>query len=106
VATPRRCSISIEKTATSREGQPLCGCPLPTQWQGGKRCLSSLLAQRGVLRLGHDGEPSAGGGTANGGLFDLRPCGHSGVDAAWHIRQRKVVLDQNVLLAKNLTFFF
>jgi 3-phenylpropionate/cinnamic acid dioxygenase small subunit len=24
----------------------------------------------------------------------------------WRIRQRKVVLDQNVLLAKNLTFFF
>ena len=40
MATPHRCSTSIEKTATSRES---------------KRCLSSLLAQRGVLRLGHDG---------------------------------------------------
>jgi len=28
------------------------------------------------------------------------------VDGQWHIRQRKIVLDQNVLLAKNLTFFF
>ena len=28
------------------------------------------------------------------------------VDGQWKIRQRKVVLDQNVLLAKNLTFFF
>ena len=28
------------------------------------------------------------------------------VDGQWHIRQRKVILDQNVLLAKNLTFFF
>ncbi len=28
------------------------------------------------------------------------------VDDRWKIAQRKVVLDQNVLLAKNLTFFF
>ena len=28
------------------------------------------------------------------------------VDGQWKIRQRKIVLDQNVLLAKNLTFFF
>ena len=28
------------------------------------------------------------------------------VDEQWKIRQRKVVLDQNVLLVKNLTFFF
>ena len=28
------------------------------------------------------------------------------VDGTWKISQRKVVLDQNVLLAKNLTFFF
>jgi 3-phenylpropionate/cinnamic acid dioxygenase small subunit len=28
------------------------------------------------------------------------------VDGQWKIRQRKVILDQNVLLAKNLTFFF
>jgi len=28
------------------------------------------------------------------------------VDGQWKIRQRKVVLDQSVLLAKNLTFFF
>jgi len=28
------------------------------------------------------------------------------VNGQWHIRQRKIVLDQNVLLAKNLTFFF
>ena len=28
------------------------------------------------------------------------------VDGQWKIRQRKVVLDQNVLLVKNLTFFF
>ena len=28
------------------------------------------------------------------------------VDGQWHIRQRKVILDQNVLLAKNLTFLF
>ena len=28
------------------------------------------------------------------------------VDGQWQIRQRKIVLDQNVLLAKNLTFFF
>ena len=28
------------------------------------------------------------------------------VDDGWKIAQRKVVLDQNVLLAKNLTFFF
>lgn len=28
------------------------------------------------------------------------------VDGQWKIAQRKVVLDQNVLLAKNLTFFF
>lgn len=27
-------------------------------------------------------------------------------DGQWHICQRKIVLDQNVLLAKNLTFFF
>jgi len=28
------------------------------------------------------------------------------VDSQWKIAQRKVILDQNVLLAKNLTFFF
>ena len=28
------------------------------------------------------------------------------VDEQWKIRQRKVVLDQNVLMVKNLTFFF
>ena len=28
------------------------------------------------------------------------------VDGRWKIAQRKVILDQNVLLAKNLTFFF
>ena len=28
------------------------------------------------------------------------------VDGQWKIGQRKIVLDQNVLLAKNLTFFF
>ncbi len=28
------------------------------------------------------------------------------VNGQWKIRQRKIVLDQNVLLAKNLTFFF
>ena len=28
------------------------------------------------------------------------------VDGAWKIAQRKITLDQNVLLAKNLTFFF
>ena len=28
------------------------------------------------------------------------------VDGEWRIAQRKVILDQNVLLAKNLTFFF
>ena len=28
------------------------------------------------------------------------------VDGRWMIAQRKIVLDQNVLLAKNLTFFF
>ena len=28
------------------------------------------------------------------------------VDGQWKISQRKVVLDQNVLMAKNLTFFF
>lgn len=28
------------------------------------------------------------------------------MDGQWKIRQRKIVLDQNVLLAKNLTFFF
>src|SRR5947209_5211386 len=28
------------------------------------------------------------------------------VKGQWQIRQRKIVLDQNVLLAKNLTFFF
>jgi len=28
------------------------------------------------------------------------------VDSQWKIAQRKIVLDQNVLLAKNLTFFF
>ena len=28
------------------------------------------------------------------------------VDGQWKIAQRKIVLDQNVLLAKNLTFFF
>ena len=27
-------------------------------------------------------------------------------DDGWKIAQRKVILDQNVLLAKNLTFFF
>jgi 3-phenylpropionate/cinnamic acid dioxygenase small subunit len=27
------------------------------------------------------------------------------VDAQWNIAQRKIILDQNVLLAKNLTFF-
>ena len=27
-------------------------------------------------------------------------------DGAWKIAQRKIILDQNVLLAKNLTFFF
>jgi 3-phenylpropionate/cinnamic acid dioxygenase small subunit len=30
----------------------------------------------------------------------------SRTDGQWKIRQRKIVLDQNVLLAKNLTFFF
>ena len=28
------------------------------------------------------------------------------VDGAWKIAERKIILDQNVLLAKNLTFFF
>ena len=28
------------------------------------------------------------------------------VDGQWQIRQRKIVLDQNVLMVKNLTFFF
>jgi hypothetical protein len=28
------------------------------------------------------------------------------VNGQWKITQRKVILDQNVLLAKNLTFFF
>ena len=28
------------------------------------------------------------------------------VDGAWKIAQRKIILDQSVLLAKNLTFFF
>ena len=28
------------------------------------------------------------------------------VNGAWKIAQRKIILDQNVLLAKNLTFFF
>ena len=28
------------------------------------------------------------------------------VDGQWEIAQRKIILDQNVLLAKNLTFFF
>jgi hypothetical protein len=28
------------------------------------------------------------------------------VDGEWRIAQRQVFLDQNVLLAKNLTFFF
>jgi 3-phenylpropionate/cinnamic acid dioxygenase small subunit len=28
------------------------------------------------------------------------------VNGPWQIAQRKVILDQNVLLAKNLTFFF
>lgn len=28
------------------------------------------------------------------------------VEGAWKIAQRKIILDQNVLLAKNLTFFF
>ena len=28
------------------------------------------------------------------------------VDGAWKIARRKIILDQNVLLAKNLTFFF
>ncbi len=28
------------------------------------------------------------------------------VDGRWKIAQRKIILDQNVLLAKNLTFFF
>ena len=28
------------------------------------------------------------------------------VDGGWRIARRKIVLDQNVLLAKNLTFFF
>jgi len=28
------------------------------------------------------------------------------VNGHWKIAQRKVILDQNVLLAKNLTFFF
>ena len=28
------------------------------------------------------------------------------VDGQWKISQRKIILDQNVLLAKNLTFFF
>jgi 3-phenylpropionate/cinnamic acid dioxygenase small subunit len=27
-------------------------------------------------------------------------------DAGWHIARRKIILDQNVLMAKNLTFFF
>ena len=34
-----------------------------------------------------------------------RPSTSSG-DGSWKIAQRKVILDQNVLLAKNLTFFF
>jgi 3-phenylpropionate/cinnamic acid dioxygenase small subunit len=28
------------------------------------------------------------------------------VNGAWQISQRKIILDQNVLMAKNLTFFF
>ena len=28
------------------------------------------------------------------------------VDGSWKIAERKIILDQNVLLAKNLTFFF
>jgi 3-phenylpropionate/cinnamic acid dioxygenase small subunit len=28
------------------------------------------------------------------------------VDAGWRIARRKIILDQNVLMAKNLTFFF
>ena len=28
------------------------------------------------------------------------------VDGGWNIAQRRIILDQNVLLAKNLTFFF
>jgi 3-phenylpropionate/cinnamic acid dioxygenase small subunit len=28
------------------------------------------------------------------------------VDGQWKIARRKIVLDQNVLLSKNLTFFF
>ena len=28
------------------------------------------------------------------------------VDSQWKIARRKIVLDQNVLLTKNLTFFF
>jgi 3-phenylpropionate/cinnamic acid dioxygenase small subunit len=28
------------------------------------------------------------------------------VDGRWHIARRKIILDQNVLLAKNLTVFF
>ena len=28
------------------------------------------------------------------------------VDGAWKIAERKIILDQNVLMAKNLTFFF
>ena len=28
------------------------------------------------------------------------------VDGAWRIARRKIILDQSVLLAKNLTFFF
>ncbi len=28
------------------------------------------------------------------------------VNGAWKVAERKIILDQNVLLAKNLTFFF
>jgi 3-phenylpropionate/cinnamic acid dioxygenase small subunit len=28
------------------------------------------------------------------------------VDGAWKVARRKIILDQNVLLAKNLTIFF
>ena len=28
------------------------------------------------------------------------------IDGGWHIAQWRIILDQNVLLAKNLTFFF
>ena len=28
------------------------------------------------------------------------------IDGGWKLRRRKIILDQNVLLAKNLTFFF